>query len=102
MRTLQIYYSQYQIAVQELEYKPPKVKLKVSVCLQFTHIHSGHFLKKKDAASPDGGAIAGAVIGVVIFIAVVAVVVVLVLLIVTRQLNRKKQFDRIQMDIFAM
>ena len=57
---------------------------------------------KKDAASPDGGAIAGTVIGVVIFIVVVAVVVVLVLLIVTRQLNRKKQFDRIQMDIFAM
>ena len=78
-----------------------EVTLKVSVCLQFTHTF-WTFSLKKDAASTDGSAIAGAVISVVIFIAAVAVVAVLVLVTIIRQLNRKKQFDRIQMDIFAM
>ena len=40
--------------------------------------------------------------GIVIFIVAAAVVAVLVFVIVNRQLNRKKQLDRIQMDILAM
>ena len=56
----------------------------------------------KDDQSPSGGAIAGAVFGIVIFVVAAVVVTILVLVIVTRQLNRKKQLDRMQMDILAM
>ena len=60
------------------------------------------FTSFKDVQGPPGGAIAGAVTGVVIFIVAGAVVVVLVLVVITRHLNKKKQVDRMQMDILAM
>lgn len=40
--------------------------------------------------------------GIVIFIVAVAIVVVLVLVILTHHVNKKKQVDRMQMDILAM
>ena len=56
-----------------------------------------------DVASPNGGTIAGAVMGTLTFLALLAVVVVVVLLVInSRTRHRRKQMEKIQLDILGM
>jgi c-mer proto-oncogene tyrosine kinase/anaplastic lymphoma kinase/receptor tyrosine kinase len=53
--------------------------------------------------SIDGGTVAGAVVGILVFLALLAVVVVVVLLVInSRTRHRRKQMEKIQLDILGM
>ena len=52
----------------------------------------------------EGGRVTGAVVGVVVFIllAVLAVVCVIALLVLSSKIHRRKQLERMQLDILAL
>ena len=50
----------------------------------------------------DGGTLAGAVIGVLAILVLVAIAVVVLLVIIYRKLRRKKQLERMHLDILSL
>ena len=74
-------------------------------------MHLDHMQKNKffppeilprSSSGVDSGIVAGAVIGTLTISVLVAIAVVVVLVIMSRKLHKKKQLERMQMDILAL
>jgi ABC-type phosphate transport system permease subunit len=50
----------------------------------------------------DGGTLAGAVIGTLVVLVLVATVAVVLLVIISRKMHKRKQLERMQLDICAL